>query len=104
MFRQQTIQQQMQSIDEKNIHRPSNGIIRKKDNSISTEGNDETKILAAAIGEALKSGGTISDKEKKAIEKMDNVFDNVDVVISKDGHNAYLVQADGKNFKMGREK
>jgi hypothetical protein len=71
-------------------------------NRAEIQGNDETKILAAAVAAALKSGGVISEKENEAIEKIDSVFESVDIVISEDGKGASLVQTDGKNFKIGK--
>ena len=100
-MKQQQFQQQMQN--KPKIGSGSGSKPQGEGKNIETLGNDETKILAAAVGAALKSGGIITAKEKEAIKNMDTIFENVDVLLSKDGKNAYFVQADGKSFKMNNE-
>ncbi len=61
-------------------------------------GSPEAKVLAKAYTEFAKDG--LTNKERATIEKIDDVVQGADIVISKDGNAAVIAQDDGKSFNV----
>lgn len=72
-----------------------------KENTLEISGNTDTKILAKAYEEFSKDGLILSERDQ--IEKLDNILNNADIVISKTGDKATITQEDGKIFTVKPE-
>ena len=90
-MRQQGMQQQMQ-----NKETPGSKYFSAPD--VEINGNQDAKVLAKAYSEFAKGGLTI--KERETIEKIDDLVQGADIVISKDGNAAVIAQEDGKSFNV----
>lgn len=74
----------------------------KEPDFVKIFGNADAKILAEAFEEYAKGGLTLQERQR--IEKIDDILKDADIVISKNGHTAGLVQEDGSNFVLAASK
>ena len=65
---------------------------------VDVVGNSEARILAKAFEEFSRNGITVEGR--KVIERIDDMFNEADIVISKSGDKATIVQEDGRTFSV----